>query len=228
MEDLGHTVTRCVPALAPLVVETPWVRALAGISVWVRLAVSEGGRVLAERRRPLLFTHTGVSGPGPMDVSRWFETAPPWRRPALHVDFLPDLPEDAARAALAGALAARPSDRVAALLPGSLPARLAEALCGVAGVPAERRGAETSRAERHALLQALKRCALDVAGTRGFDFAEVTAGGVALPEVDPGTTASRVVPGLYVAGEILDLDGPIGGFNFQSAFSTGDAAGRAL
>jgi predicted Rossmann fold flavoprotein len=228
MEDLGHAVTRCVPALAPLVVEAPWVRALAGISCWARLVVEDDGKTVAERRRPLLFTHTGLSGPGPMDVSRWFEVAAPWRKPALRVDFLPDLPEDAARAALAAACEGRPAERIAALLPGGLPARLAESLCGVAGVPAARRGAETSKADRHALLLAAKRCPIDVLGTRGFDFAEVTAGGVALPEVDPRTMASRIVPGLFVAGEILDVDGPIGGFNFQSAFSTGEAAGRAV
>jgi predicted Rossmann fold flavoprotein len=230
-EDLGHAVTRTVPALAPLVVEAPWVRALAGVSLWARLRVESEGRTLAERRRPLLFTHTGLSGPGPMDVSRWFELAPPWRRPSLALDLAPDVPEDAVRAALAAALAARPAARVADALreaAPALPARLAEALCAVAGADPAGRAGETSRAVRHALVLAVKRCALPVAGTRGFDFAEVTAGGVALPEVDPRTMASRVAPGLFVAGEVLDVDGPIGGFNFQAAFSTGEVAGRAV
>ncbi len=228
MEDLGHTVTRPVPALAPLVVETPWVRSLAGVSLWARVLAVEDGETVAERRRPLLFTHTGLSGPGPMDVSRWFELAAPWNRPALFVDFLPDLPEDAARAALSAAIEGDPRARVRGVLPGSLPARLSAALCEAAGVAPDRRAGETSKAERHALLQSLKRCPLPVAGTRGFDFAEVAAGGVALPEVDPKAMASRIVPSLFVAGEILDVDGPIGGFNFLSAFSTAEAAGRSL
>jgi predicted Rossmann fold flavoprotein len=228
LEALGHTIVRPVPALVPLVVEVEWVRALAGISIEARTFVTLDGRTVAERTRPLLFTHTGLSGPGPMDVSRWFEVEPPWHRPVLHLDLLPARAEDAVRADLLQAVAARPGERVARALPGDLPARLAESVCAAAGVAPERRAAETSKAERHALVGALKRLVLPVAGTRGFDFAEVTAGGVALDEVDPATLASRRVEGLHVAGEILDVDGPIGGFNFQAAFSTGDAAGRAV
>ena len=226
MEALGHTVTRLVPALAPLVVDEAWVRALAGIDLQdARVVVTRDGKALADRRRPFLFTHTGLSGPGPMDVSRWFELSPPWHRPALHVDFLPDQSEDAVRSALALAIDASPAGRIAKALPGALPARLCDALCSLVGVPAEQRAAEVSKEKRHALVQAVKRLTIPVAGTRGFDFAEVTAGGVALSEVDPATMASRIVTGLFVAGEILDLDGPIGGFNFQSAFSTAEAAG---
>jgi len=229
LEALGHTIVRTVPALVPLVVETPWVRALAGIADQdARVWVEQGGRTLADRRRPMLFTHTGLSGPGPMDVSRWFERCAPWERPTLHVDLLPDVGEDVARAALAAAIAARPAERIARCLSPTLPARLAESLCAHVGVPPERRAAETSKAERHALVLATKRLTLPVAGTRGFDFAEVTAGGVALAEVDPATTESRCAPGLFVVGEVLDVDGPIGGFNFQAAFATGEAAGLAV
>jgi predicted flavoprotein YhiN len=96
------------------------------------------------------------------------------------------------------------------------------------GVRGDQPAAETGKALRHALVKAVKRWSPAVAGTRGFAYAEVTAGGVALPEVDPATMESRIVPGLFVAGEILDVDGPIGGFNFQSAFATGHAAGLAV
>jgi predicted Rossmann fold flavoprotein len=227
LESLGHAIVRCVPALAPLVVETPWVRDLRGIDVPdARVSVVADGRTVAERRRPLLFTHTGLSGPGPMDVSRWFERAPPWGKPSLAVDFLPALDEAAVRRALDEAARARPADPVSRALPGGLPARLAEALCAAAGVPPGRRGAEASKADRHALVLSLKRCVLPVAGSRGFDYAEVTAGGLALPEVDPGTLRSRLVPGLFAIGEVLDVDGPIGGFNFQAAFSTAELASR--
>ena len=213
LEALGHTIKKPVPALVPLVVELPWVRALAGIAipdarVWIDRK--------ADRRRPLLFTHTGLSGPGAMDVSRWFELGPA----ELHVDFLPDASEEELRKTIAE------SKRVARALP--LPARLADALCEVGGVRGDQPGTETSKAHRHALVQAVKRWSPPVAGTRGFDHAEVTAGGVALDEIDPATMESKIVRGLFVAGEILDVDGPIGGFNFQSAFSTGHAAGLAV
>ena len=229
MSALGHTVTRCVPALAPLVVETPWVRALTGIAEQdARIWIEQGGRVIADRRRPFLFTHTGLSGPGPMDVSRWFELAAPGATPSLHLDLLPGVPEDAVRDRIQAAILARPGERISKALPGDLPARLTEALCLVSGVVPDRRAGETSKADRHALVLAMKRLTLPVAGTRGFHFAEVTAGGVALSEVVPQTMASRVCPGLFLAGEILDVDGPIGGFNFQSAFSTAEAAGQAV
>jgi len=217
LEALGHTIVRPVPALAPLVVDLAWVRALSGITIpGARVWATHDGKTVADRRRPLLFTHTGLSGPGAMDVSRWFELGPA----ELHVDFLPDIPEEELRKAIASA------KRIARALP--LPARLADGLCEGVGVRGDQPGTETSKAHRHALLQSVKRWSPPVQGTRGFDHAEVTAGGVALDEIDPSTMESRVQKGLFVAGEILDVDGPIGGFNFQAAFATGHAAGLAV
>jgi hypothetical protein len=225
---LGHTITPLAPALAPLVVDVAWVRALAGIAIEVvARAVDTSGRVLTERRRPLLFTHGGLSGPAAMDVSRWFDL--PWpagSRPRLLLDFLPGEDEAGVRAAL-DAACAQPGP-VWRALPGALPERLRRGLCEAAGLDATSAARGLSRQQRHALVQALKRLELPVAGTRGFEHAEVTAGGVALDEIDPGTMASRLHPGLFVAGELLDLDGPIGGFSFQAAFATAELAGRAL
>ncbi|MFM8978978.1 MAG: NAD(P)/FAD-dependent oxidoreductase [Planctomycetia bacterium] len=224
----GHTVTPLAPALVPLVVEVGWVRELAGIALEAGVQVLDAaGRVLLERRRPLLFTHTGLSGPAAMDASRWFSLPPPaGGPPRLLLDLLPGLSHEALRERLERALAA--GGTLAAALPDVLPARLRRALCQVAGAGPDLPAAGVSREVRHALVQALKRLELPVAGTRGWDHAEVTAGGVALDEVDPGTLASRVAPGLFVAGELLDLDGPIGGFSFQAAFATGELAGRHL
>jgi predicted flavoprotein YhiN len=102
---------------------------------------------------------------------------------------------------------------------------LAEALLQVAGLPSDRRLAEIGKADRARWLDALKRCPIPASGTKGYAKAEVTAGGVSLAEVDSRTMQSKLVPGLYLAGEVLDLDGPIGGYNFQAAFSTGWLAG---
>lgn len=229
---LGHTIVTPVPALAPLVVDVPAVRALTGISVAdARVRVVEDGATRGDRRRPVLFTHTGLSGPGPMDVSRWFERAradgEP-SRPTLHVDFAPALDERALRDGLDASIAASPSARLGAALPLALPDRLLRVLALGGGIDPDRRAGETPRAVRHAWVHAIKDVVWPVAGTRGFDFAEVTAGGVALDEVEGGTMESRRVPGLFLAGEILDVDGPIGGFNFQAAFSTGETAGRSV
>ena len=97
-----------------------------------------------------------------------------------------------------------------------------------AKVPSQRRGAELSKSERRRLIQAIKQLPIPIAGTMGFRKAEVTAGGVTLDEVDSRTMQSKIVPGLYFAGELLDLDGPIGGYNFQAAFSTGYLAGESM
>jgi predicted Rossmann fold flavoprotein len=225
---LGHTITPLAPGLVPLVVDLPWVRDLRGIAVpVVARAESATGEALLERRRPVLFTHAGLSGPAAMDVSRWFALAPPWRPPRLVLDLAPDVAVEDARRRLDAAIAAAPSGPVWRALPADLPERLRRALAAHAGLPPEARAGETPKALRHALVEAHKRLEIPVAGTLGYDHAEVTAGGVDLGEVDPGTMASRIVPGLFVAGEVLDLDGPIGGFNFQSAFSTAEVAARA-
>jgi predicted Rossmann fold flavoprotein len=116
--------------------------------------------------------------------------------------------------------------QITVLLTRFLPRRLADALAEQAGIPAERRATELSRGERAALVQMIKATILPVTGTLGWKKAEVTAGGVALDEIDSRTMQSKLVPNLLIAGELLDLDGPIGGYNFQAAFSTGWLAGE--
>ena len=127
--------------------------------------------------------------------------------------------------ALRAAIAVDGRKQVAKLFGDDLPRRLIEALLIRAGVPLDRRSAELSKAERSQLLDQIKKCEIRLTGTRGFEKAEVTAGGVALDEVDSRDMQSKLVPNLYLAGEILDLDGFIGGYNFQAAFSTGWLAG---
>ncbi len=117
---------------------------------------------------------------------------------------------------------------MAGLLPADLPRRLADALLGASGIPVERMGPDLSRDERRRLVAALKGLRLPVIGTLGFAKAEVTSGGVALDEVDPQTLESRRQPGLHFVGEVLDLDGLIGGYNFQAAWSTGWLAGEMV
>jgi predicted Rossmann fold flavoprotein len=114
------------------------------------------------------------------------------------------------------------------MLAGLLPRRLVDALLGEVGINAEKRGAEVSREERKRIVRAVKQMPIPLTGALGFEKAEVTAGGVSLAEVDSRTMQSKLLPGLYFAGEILDLDGPIGGYNFQAAFSTGVLAGRKV
>ncbi|GAB4149662.1 MAG: aminoacetone oxidase family FAD-binding enzyme [Planctomycetota bacterium] len=221
--SLGHTLTRTVPALAPILVEESWVRELSGIVLpAAEIAILDrASRVARLRRRPILFTHFGLSGPAPMDLSGDIEEQ--GGRAVLEIDFVPDSSrKDLEERWLE---AARTSGRraVEAALPPDLPERLRRALASVHGV----RGplASVSRADRRRILDGLKATRIHATGTRGFAHAEVTRGGVELSEVDARTMGSLVLPGLFLCGEILDVDGPIGGFNFQAAFATGRLAG---
>lgn len=242
---MGHTIHRPRPALVPLTSDETWVHDLSGLTipdVLVRVVdpTADGktaGRrrpgqlppgVLAERRASLLFTHFGLSGPAAMDVSRAVTGAKNPRDVRLVVDFLPAISTEQLDAGLRQAIASDGKRQVVNLLGEDLPKRLLATLIALAGIPVERRGAELSNVERVRLLERIKACEIGITGTRGFDKAEVTAGGVALDEVDSRDMQSKLVPNLYLAGEILDLDGFIGGYNFQAAFSTGWLAGESL
>ncbi len=114
------------------------------------------------------------------------------------------------------------------LLPSAIPRRLAETLLDLAQIPRDRVGPELSKTERRRLVTQIKTLRLPISGTLGFGKAEVTSGGVSLDEVNPQTLESRLCPGLHFAGEVLDLDGLIGGYNFQAAWSTGWLAGASV
>lgn len=221
--SVGHTLTRTVPALAPLLVEAGWVRSLQGIVVHdVALASLDAhGAVACTRTRPILFTHRGLSGPAPMDLAGDVEEAN--GAGAVRFDFLPTQRADLLEAEWLAMARAHGARRVDSLLPGHLPERLRVALCEQAG--GNPTLATWSREQRRALLTAVKGLVVPVAKSLGYDHAEVTRGGVPLAEVDPRTMQSRCCPGLFVCGELLDVDGPIGGFNFQAAFATGRLAG---
>ena len=238
----GHTIIPPRPALVPLTTNEPWVRELSGVTIadvavelFVR-SVVEGSaqqeltppRPIDRRQGSLLFTHFGLSGPVILDVSRGVSALANPSLAVLSCDFLPGISANDLDAHLRQAAAADGKRHVVGILSESLSRRLAEALLARASLSAELRAAEFSKAARAALLQAVKSTPIPVSGTRGFAKAEVTAGGVALNEVDSRTMESKLVPGLFFAGEILDLDGPIGGYNFQAAFSTGVLAGRSV
>jgi predicted Rossmann fold flavoprotein len=217
----GHT-------LVPLLTDAAWVRESTGIAfqdVAVEL-VDAAGKRLATRRRPLLCTHFGVSGAAAMDVSR---EATLRDATTLRVDFAPEVSAHDSMRELEAAIAREPNRLAVNVLPEHLgwPEKFAERLLLTRGVDVRRRAAELSRAHKTAIVELAKAAPIPIRGSRGFDFAEVTAGGVTLDEIDPRTMESRRVPGLYFCGEVLDVDGPIGGFNFQAAFSTGHVAGSA-
>jgi predicted Rossmann fold flavoprotein len=216
---LGHTVHPTYPALTPLTAEPPRHAELAGISLDVTITAPGPGKGFTTRGG-FLFTHRGYSGPAVLDISHLAVQSMdrPTRQPLL-VQWT-DLDAAAWDRALREG-----SGSVAGLLRRHLPDRLADVLLGEGGVDSARPLHQLRREERLRLIELLTRYPLPWTGNEGYRKAEVTGGGVPLSEVDPRTLESRLRPGLFLCGEILDAFGPIGGHNFAWAWATGRAAG---
>ncbi len=225
----GHTIVEPRPALVPIRVDPAWVPELKGLTMpdVVASIRQNGGPPLLERREAMLFAHFGLTGPAILDISRAVARHNGPDQLDLALDLVPDTKaEELDKYFQAAGRSGRRS--VAALMPEALPKRLAEAVILASGLPANRVGPDLSRDERRNLVAGLKGLRLPITGTLGFAKAEVTSGGVSLDEVDPKTLASRRQPGLHFAGEVLDLDGLIGGYNFQAAWSMGWLAGESV
>ena len=229
LRRLGHTVTPTYAALVPLVLAPQMFHAeLAGIAQEVELSVFVGGKRVDHRAGSLLWTHFGVSGPVVMDASRhWTIARETGLEPTVRCNLLPGETFERIEQWLIASSAARPRASVLSHLAERLPERVAAVLIRHVGVDPATAAGQLSRDARRALVHGITGLTLPVVQHRGWNFAEVTAGGVPLGEVDYRTMQSRRAPGLYIAGEALDCEGRIGGFNFQWAWATGYLAGRA-
>lgn len=226
--EVGHTVTPVRAALAPIFLDPRPPERWAGVALRdVLVHLRCGGRRSARRRGDALFTHRGLSGPAILEISR--EAAELRERGAivLELDLLPDCAEEAFSERLRAWAGANPNRRIFRLVEDLVPKRLAPALMAAAGVSEEAVGSRLTRGERVALVRVLKGWSPGRVAQIPLEKGEVVAGGVALDEVDPKTMASRLVRGLYWAGEVLDVAGPVGGYNLQAAFSTGFLAGES-
>jgi len=183
-------------------------------------------KLLSEREGSLLFTHWGFSGPAALDVSSAIARHPNRKLLELVCDFWPSQSQEQLVSEWMATKQSDPRQLSLNLMPSVLPKRLLVSLMQAAGVPESIRNADLSKKHLVMLAEQLKRSRFRTTGTLGFEKAEVTSGGVSLDEVDSKTMQSKLVEGLYFAGEVLDLDGRIGGFNFQAAFSTGWLAGQ--
>jgi predicted Rossmann fold flavoprotein len=228
---LGHTIVPTTPALAPLVLDAADAvhASVSGVSQDVELAVWIDGATAVRTIGSLLWTHFGVSGPVALNVSRhWLRAKIEGRRVAITVNVRSGARFDEVDADWQRRAIASPKASVQTTLGSILPASVAAAILRQLALDGTATLAHLARDDRRRLSRALVEFPLPVTGSRGYIYAEATAGGVALTEIDAGTMASRVCPGLSCVGEILDVDGRIGGFNFQWAWSSGYVAGRAL
>ncbi len=232
--SLGHTVTPHVfPALVPLLVKKGhWLGGLSGITVDVTLEVrSHSGQRLQSMTGSMLVTHFGLSGPCVLDISRsWTQACRDAERegepaPQLLVNWLPGETTESVDRAMVGMGRQSPRAWLMGLGRGRLPERLAGGIVDHVGMAREATGSTMSRAQRRGLAVALTQMPVPIIGDRGFTFAEATAGGVPLSEIRLESMESRICPGLHLCGEILDVDGRIGGYNFQWAWASGFVAG---
>jgi predicted Rossmann fold flavoprotein len=235
--QLGHTIVPTTPGLAPLIIEEPGAgvplhRVLAGVSQPAELSIWIDGVVATRLTGSLLWTHIGVSGPVAMNASRhWLRAKLEGRAVAITLSFLPGESFEEVDRRWTTLGAERPLvtlQNALAAMETMSPASTAAAIIGRLGLDGSRQLAHLPREDRRRLVHALVAWPLHVAGARGYNYAEVTAGGVSLSEIDPSTMESRVQSGLFLVGEILDVDGRIGGFNFQWAWASGRAAGIGL
>ena len=226
--SLGHTLLPPVPSLFTFQVETQWLRELAGVALSA-VEVSVPGTKLRERGA-LLVTHCGLSGPVILRLSAWGarELHDCNYGFLLHLNWLPHLDRETLAAELQSRRRAQPARFLVNAPLAPLTARLWERLVIAAGIPRETRWADLSRRAHHDLVQQLLRTELRVTGKSLNRDEFVTCGGVRLNEVNFKTMESRLCAGLYFAGELLDIDGITGGFNFQAAWTTGWIAGLAM
>jgi len=226
---LGHTITPLRPSLVPLRTGGDTAGRLRGVSLRdVAIAAWSGGRKIAERSGEMLFTGSGISGPAVLSLSR--DVVPclqEGREVAVSMDLMPAMDHPTLDRHLQREILGHGRRQVSSLLRVLLPNKMIPVVRERLGVREDRPLGELGASERKALRNLLKDFRLEVTGHGSFETAFVTAGGVDVREIRPRTLESRRVPGLYFAGEVIDVDADTGGFNLQAAFSTGWLAGRS-
>jgi predicted Rossmann fold flavoprotein len=223
----GHGHVPTCPGLAPLVFDG-WGR-LAGVSHPATMTLRANGRAVVRLEGPLLWTHFGASGPLALNMSRhWHRAQLDGLSTEVLVSLIPGETFESLEAWFLRQQDERPRAQVATVLAGRVPVAVSDCWVGRTGIHAETTMAHLGRDERRGLTRAVLETALPVVDSRGYGYAEVTAGGVPLDEIDVATMQSRICPGLYFVGEILDVDGRLGGFNFQWAWSSAWVAGQAI
>ena len=237
-KNLGHSVTRPYPALVPLVLNKAFIHSeLSGVSHEVGLTTRVNQKMVDHRIGSLLWTHFGISGPVVLDASRfWVMANGQGKTVTLSLSCFPHQTKEEVGCWLSHVSREPGRKTVLSWLSHHLPDRVAEKLCSLSDKQWNCRNDQfprvamtplnqLSQEKRAILVDVLTDLSLPVVGQRGWNFAEVTAGGIPLSEINPKTMMSRIIPSLYLIGEMLDSDGRIGGFNFQWAWTTGFIAG---
>jgi len=225
---MGHTIIKPEPALTPVLVKERWVKELEGLSLKnVRISIYQDNKKQDDRFGEALFTGSGLSGPIILDMSKSIGKLLVNGEADLFIDFKPALDFKVLDKRILHDLEKHGNRSIRNILPELLPKKLIPVILEPAGIEPEKKGHSITKDERKRLRLLLKQFPLTVEGLSGFNKAIITTGGVSLKEIDPKTMRSRIIENLYFAGEILDLDGPTGGYNLQVCWSTGYLAGES-
>lgn len=224
----GHTIVPIRPALAPITIDPPLPIHWRGVAIRDgQLSAYASGRKIAHWDGDILFTHEGISGPAALEISTVAADAMDTGTVDIHFDFFPHVEYSALDATFTDTIRINSGKQISSILEAWLPNRIVPFLLSAVSIPADQRAYSLTREQRRIIIAFLKHWHLGTVSHIDLERGEVTAGGVALSEVDPHTMRSRKILGLYLCGEVLDIAGPVGGYNLQAAFSTGFVAGEA-
>jgi len=225
-QSFGHSMIETAPALTPLLTQDNDLKSLSGITLDVQLTLLVDGKRDFSCRDSFLFTHFGFSGPAALDISRHFLKVQGTKQ--IIANFIPEYNENSFQDYLGKVRENAPRKTIRNVLIELMPQRLADLILKRTKIDEALAMNQLDKPSRQRLIDRCVQYPLDVAGVLGYSKAEVTAGGIDLAEINPKTLGSRLIPGLFFAGEILDVDGRIGGFNFQWAWASGYTVGQAL
>lgn len=228
-EQLGHKIEEPVPSLVPMTVLEDYCMQMQGLSLRnVQATIREGGKVIFEEFGEMLFTHFGVSGPLMLSASSVVNDRLRKKNLSLTIDLKPALSEEQLDARILRDFEENKNRQFKNSVKGLLPAKMIPVVISLSGIDPEKKINGITKQERKKLVECIKAFPLTLTGLRGFNEAIITRGGVSVKQVDPSTMESKLVKGLYFAGEILDVDAYTGGFNLQIAWSTGYLAGSSI
>ena len=223
--DVGHDITPIKPSLVPLVAREKWCGELMGLSLKnVGVTAYRSGKKVYSGFGEMMFTHFGISGPLILSMSAHIKDRP---QVTVKIDLKPALPSEKLDARILRDFGERKNKHIINALDALLPRALIPIVVGLAGIEPHKSVSEISREERQRLAATVKGLELNIMGTRPIDEAVITSGGVDTREINPSTMESKIIKGLYFAGEIIDVDGYTGGYNLQAAWSTGYVAAAA-
>lgn len=227
-KQAGHTIIDLRPSLVPFVVKEEWCRRLQGLSLKnVAVTLKKEKKKIYEGFGEMLFTHFGVSGPLILSASSFYTAKYNGQEALLAIDLKPAMDREQLDKRILRDFEENAGKQFKNALDRLLPAKLIPVMVELSGIDPHKKTSEVTKKERGRLLELFKELKLTVNGCRGYGEAIITGGGVSVKEIDPKTMGSRLVNGLYFAGEVMDVDALTGGFNLQIAWSTGALAGKS-